>query len=72
MRNSEFGIIFVPHICHEFRRSGFYIRPIKNLAFIVIFCRGRVVRPESRNDFRCTKILQKQNVPIFNGFIRWK
>ena len=70
MRNSECGIrnYFVPHICHEtlvFRRGGFYIRPIKNLAFIVIFCRGRVARPESRSGFSVYENVTKAKCPYF-------
>ena len=62
MENSEFGMrnselfllrIFVTkHL--NFRRVGFYIRPLATHKITAIFCRGRVARPESRSDFRCT------------------
>ena len=33
MRNAEFGIIYIPLVCNENRKDGFFTRPLQALHF---------------------------------------
>ena len=66
MRNSELFLFRIFVTKHLYSVGADFISVRYTPYFRQNFCRGRVVRPESRSDFRHTKfIFRKQKEPVF-------